>query len=209
MHTGKGHGLPALTVLVGLVAGAMPLTRLVWLLTASGEEGVAAALAALRFEPLRGDSADEPCPAPNEAARLSRAPPASGAVSGGASSEGLVSNACSPPLVRFVSSLRQRTMRLARSGDVDRREAQLAVAGLPFRSPWLAPCRYAQRSRTRHVGSRSSWHQGLQLASIQPQRSPPHASLPSGSQLLDLEPGGAQRALVGQVCYRGVCPEAR
>lgn len=49
----------------------------------------------------------------------------------------------------------------------DHRGAQLAVAWLPSRPPWLPPRRYAPRSNPRRVGSRSSWHRDLQLASVQ------------------------------------------
>lgn len=100
------------------------------------------------------------------------------------------------------SPLRQRTRRRVRSENVDRREAGLAVASLPSRSSWLAPRRSAQRSNLRRVGSRSSWHRDLQLASVQPQRLPLHASLvqdtPSGSMSIN-SPALIERALVGQL----------
>ena len=50
------------------------------------------------------------------------------------------------------------------------------MASLPSPSPWLAPCRRAQRSNPRRVGWRSSWHRDRQLASVRPQPSPHHAS---------------------------------
>ena len=88
------------------------------------------------------------------------------------------------------SPRRQRTTRRARPRNVDRPEVRLAMASSPSRSPWLAPRRCAQRPNLRHVGWRSSWHRDLQLASVQPQRSPPHESsaqdIPTGRHLLDV-----------------------
>jgi len=148
----------------------------------------------------RGDSADGRFPSPIEVARLCRAPSVWGGVFGGASRVSLVSNACHPLLLLVFSSRRQRTTRLARSRNADRREAQLAVAWLPSRSPWLVPCRYAPRSNPGRVGSRSSWQRDLQRVSVQPQRLPLHASLVqetlSGSMSVN-SPAHTERAPVG------------
>ena len=88
------------------------------------------------------------------------------------------------------SPRRRRTTRRARSRSADRPEVRLAVASSPSPSPSLAPRRCAQRPNLRHAGWRSSSQRDLQLASVQPQRSPPHASLaqdsPTRRHLLDV-----------------------
>ena len=61
---------------------------------------------------------------------------------------------------------------------------RLAVASLPSPSPWLAPCRRAQRSNPRRVGWRSSWHRDRQLACVRPQPSPHHVSLAQDNPIM-------------------------